>query len=172
MITVINATNRPDNRTQLFSKLYYSLLQEKGIKSQYLTLEDLNDINITNYLDLKNNEKLQQIYSNFIEKADKLVFVTPEYNGSYTGILKLFIDASNMSLYENKKIALVGTSTGRAGNVRGMDHLTNIFNYLQAHVLHFKVPISSVNQFIQNEKVTDTEIKDLFNKQISLFLEF
>ncbi|MES2838195.1 MAG: NAD(P)H-dependent oxidoreductase [Bacteroidota bacterium] len=172
MISIINATNRPGNRTQLFTQLYFERLQEKGVLAQYASLEQLNTIRLDDLFELKNHSSFKDFTSKYIKDVNKIVIISPEYNGSYTGILKLLIDNSEYQLFKNKKIALIGTSTGRAGNLRGLDHLTNIFHYLEAQVLHLKIPISSINQFINNEKVTDKSIKDLFDKQIDLFLEF
>jgi NAD(P)H-dependent FMN reductase len=46
------------------------------------------------------------------------------------GSLKLFIDACSVREYKQnfkgKKAALVGIASGRAGNLRGMDHLTGV----------------------------------------------
>lgn len=172
MISVINATNRPDNKSQYFAKLYFDMLTEKAISAQYFSLESMNSISLSSIFDLKEDTFFKQIEQKYFASVDKIIFITPEYNGSYTGILKLFIDNTSYPTFKNKKIVLIGTSTGRAGNLRGLDHLTNIFHYLEAHILPFKIPISNINQFIENEKVTDKSIKDLFDKQIDLFLNF
>ena len=82
--------------------------------------------------------------------ADKFWFVFPEYNGGIPGMLKLFLDAISVRAYKatfhGKKACLTGISTGRAGNLRGLDQLTNILNYLQVIVHPNKVPISSISR--------------------------
>ncbi|HEX3386239.1 MAG TPA: NAD(P)H-dependent oxidoreductase, partial [Mucilaginibacter sp.] len=71
----------------------------------------------------------------------------PEYNGSYPGILKVFIDACSFpeSFYE-KKAALVGISSGRYGNIRGVDHFTGVCHYIHLHVMPLKIHIPSVHK--------------------------
>ncbi len=79
------------------------------------------------------------------------MFVAPEYNGSFPGILKVFLDAVHPDLNRNKKAALIGVSSGRAGNLRGMEHLTGVLNYLGIHVHPNKVPVSSVTNLMNAE---------------------
>ena len=66
----------------------------------------------------------------------------------------------------------MGVSSGRAGNLRGMDHLTGILNYLGIHVHPNKLPISSVLGLLNEQghikdemtiKVIDKQIKDVLS---------
>ena len=73
----------------------------------------------------------------------------PEYNGSYPGILKLMIDNTDISkVWWHKKVLLTGVSTGRAGNLRGMDHLTGSLLYLKMLVHPNRLPISVVDKLM------------------------
>jgi NAD(P)H-dependent FMN reductase len=104
------------------------------------------------------NEKLRdstykELLKKYIYAADKLIIISPEYNGSFPGILKLFIDTMPHKALDGKKIALTGVATGRGGNLRGLDHLTGILHYLNAHVMPFKLPISGVAALISDGKV-------------------
>lgn len=104
---------------------------------------------------------------------DRFVFVIPEYNGSYPGIAKLFLDTINPAIWEGKKAALVGVATGRAGNLRGMDHLTAVLNYLKMEVYSQKIPLSSVHQHLnESGTIALTEYSELLKKQIEGFLKF
>jgi NAD(P)H-dependent FMN reductase len=91
------------------------------------------------------------LLKDFILPAQKFVFIAPEYNGSFPGILKVFLDAIPPEMNRGKKSALIGVSSGRAGNLRGMDHLTGILNYLGMHVHPNKLPISSVLSLMDAE---------------------
>lgn len=84
--------------------------------------------------------------------ADKFIFITPEYNGSIPGVLKIFIDACSFPIsFYHKKAALVGISSGRYGNLRGIDHLTGICNYLRMHVLPLKIFLPQIQNEINEE---------------------
>jgi hypothetical protein len=67
----------------------------------------------------------------------------------------------------------VGEAAGRAGNLRGMDHLTNIFNHMKMNVLNLKIPISSVESHLDvNGDIITPEIIGLIDLQIEQYLKF
>lgn len=175
MITLISATNRPDSYTKKVADYYHQRLAEKDIVHGYFSLEGLpEDLFTPDMYNYQNNEAFLNIQKNILYPATKFIFIVPEYNGSFPGIFKAFIDASHIGLcFHNKKAALVGVSDGRAGNLRGMEHLTNIFNHMKMNVLHLKIPISSVrSQFNSQGDFINTEISQLIDTQIELLKEF
>ena len=115
-----------------------------------------------------------EIQNKFLIPTQKFVFIIPEYNGSYPGILKAFIDSSDIrNCWHNKKATLVGVADGRAGNLRGMDDFTNVLNHMKVNVLHMKIPISSVSQHVDaNHKIITSETIKMIDTQIKLFSEF
>ena len=143
---------------------------------------DLADIHLQEYENLLYEEAhvsdiLASIQDSYIIPADKFVFVVPEYNGGMPGILKLFIDAMSVREMEPtffmKKACLTGVSSGRAGNLRGMEHLTGVLNYLQVVVFPNRLPISRVESFISGDKlVLDEETRDAIDRQLTDFIEF
>ena len=102
------------------------------------------------------------------------MFITPEYNGSFPGILKLLFDnSSSHSIWWHKKALLTGISTGRAGNLRGMEHLAGVLNYLKITVYPNLLPISIVNRLMdENGKFTDNSSIDVINKQLDEFISW
>ena len=74
-----------------------------------------------------------------IQSCDKFVFVVPEYNGSFPGVFKAFVDGLKYpASFKDKKCALVGISSGTQGGALALSHLTDIFNYLGMNVLALK----------------------------------
>lgn len=174
MILVISGTNRQNNVTSRVAATYQQLLKESGQESLLLNLEDLPiDFVFNNDVMGNSSPAFSDIVKRFIVPADKLVVIVPEYNGGMTGVLKAFIDGIWPEQLYGKKAALVGVASGRAGNLRGLDHLTNIFHYLEITVLPFKVPISSVDNLLDdNGNLTDSKTLDSLRKQIGKFLNF
>ncbi len=144
MITIISATNRPNSNTLKVAQLYAQLMEKQQLKCKVLSLETVPHDLAFNELFGKRSTNFQQLLDEYIIPVQKIVIISPEYNGSFPGILKTFIDAINPDLNRGKKIGLVGVSSGKAGNLRGMDHLTGILNYLGMHVHPNKQPISSI----------------------------
>lgn len=173
MITIFCATNRADSNTELITKNYQKLVENQGFKANVYSFQDLTDdfILAENYGE--SPESFSQVLKEFIEPVDRFVFVIPEYNGSYPGITKLFLDTIKPSTWEGKKAALVGVASGRAGNIRGMDHLTSVLNYLKMEVYSQKIPLSAVHQHLNEYGIiVSKEYNDLLIQQIKGFLKF
>ena len=114
------------------------------------------------------NPDFELLLEKYIYNTSGLIVISPEYNGSYPGILKAFIDGWSPKKLGTKKAALVGVSSGRQGNARGLDHLTNVLNYLGFIVAPFKIPISKVGSTIdENGILIDEELKTAIRKQIN-----
>ena len=102
MITIISGTNRKASNSLKVSKLYQGALKNKGLESQILDLAELPSDFITNMYG-NHTEEVTQLITKNITKASQFVFVIPEYNGTYTGIVKLLIDGVSPSFFKNKK---------------------------------------------------------------------
>lgn len=173
MITLISATHRPGSNTLKVAKAYLEVAENKGVEMQLLSLEDIpHDLLFSDHFG-KRSEKFQQLLERYILPVQKLVIVVPEYNGSFPGVLKVFIDAMKHEQLAGKKIALVGVATGRGGNTRGMDHLVGIFHYLKADVYFDKVPVSQVRSQLDAEgKLNDVYTLKMFENQLEGFMGF
>jgi len=69
-----------------------------------------------------------------IAAAQGLLFVTPEYNRSFPGLLKNAIDHASrpygQSAWAGKPAAVVGISVGATGTALAQQHLRNVLAYL------------------------------------------
>lgn len=164
--TVISGTNRTGSNTIRVAKQYLSLLEDKGTVVKFVTLEDM-DVN-------KRNDALKALEKEILIPTTKFIFVTPEYNGSFPGVLKAMIDNTDIEkVWWGKKALLTGVSTGRAGNLRGMEHLTGVLQYLKMHVHHNKLPISVVNKLLNGEDyIGDLATLKSINDQLEEFIRF
>lgn len=148
MITIISATNRPESNTLIVAKKYKELADLKGVECNLFSFEYFPKDFIFTDLYSNRSEKFQQILDKYIIPVKKLVIIAPEYNGSYPGILKSFFDAIHPDVNRNKKVGLVGVATGRGGNIRGMEHLSGVLNYLGMYLLPNRLPISQFSNLI------------------------
>ncbi|MCZ4408961.1 NAD(P)H-dependent oxidoreductase [Cryomorphaceae bacterium 1068] len=173
MITIFSATNRSDSNTELIARNYRKLAEDQGFEARVYSFCDLpgDFLLAENYGD--SPESFSQVLKEMIQPVDRFVFIIPEYNGSYPGVTKLFLDTIKPSVWQGKKAALVGVATGRAGNLRGMDHLAAVLNYLKMEVYSQKIPLSSVHQHLnESGKIALEEYNDLLSQQIKGFLKF
>ncbi|NND07664.1 MAG: NAD(P)H-dependent oxidoreductase [Saprospiraceae bacterium] len=180
MITIISGTNRQDSETEKVAAIIYDLVNtssDEEVKLLVLTDLPLDFISSDMYRPSGQHADITSIQNEFMLPADKFWFVFPEYNGGVPGILKLFLDALSVrslaETFRGKKACLTGISTGRAGNLRGLDHLTNILNYLQVIVYPNRLPISSISNLKDDDGVfKDRETLQVLNLQLKEFLAF
>jgi len=179
MINIIAGTNRPNSATLAISIYYKTVLEELTQETIHLTrLQDLPPqvLDPGLFLDSDTAHPLAQYQDNVFIPAKKIIIIAPEYNGGFPGVLKLFLDSLSLRKYgetfSGKKAALVGISSGRAGNLRGMDHLTGILNYLKVHVHPNKLPISQINNIVKDGKLVDPETQSAIRKQLIEFLKY
>lgn len=172
MISVICATHRPQNQTLAVVNKYAEILQELGEEVQILKMDDLpEDFMVTNTFG-KPSHGLGEVVSKWIVPSEKVVIISPEYNGSYPGVFKVFLDAVPPKTWKGKKAALVGVASGRAGNLRGMDHLTDVLHYLRVEVFSLKIPISRLNDLLQEGEMVDAATLGVLKMQAEEFLGF
>lgn len=172
MISVICGTHRPQNQTLAVVNKYADILKNMGEEVKVLKMDDLpENFMVTNTFG-EPSHGLDEVVAEYIKESDKFVFIAPEYNGSYPGILKVFLDAVHPRIWTGKKAALVGVASGRAGNLRGMDHLTDVLHYLRVEVFSLKIPISRLDTLLNNGEVVDEDTLKVLKMQAEEFLRF
>jgi NAD(P)H-dependent FMN reductase len=152
MTTIISGTNRLNSMSRQVAEAYAKLMDEQNYPNQLKFLENIPEEAVLDAIYRKGDNKMRTFSHSIFNESDRLVIVVPEYNASMPGILKLVIDSCDPSIFKGKKIALIGISSGRAGNIRGLDHLMTVFNYLQSEVYSNKLPISQIYNLMDAEK--------------------
>jgi len=166
MYLVISGTNRAESYTLRVAGHYLELLQKKKLDAGMLTLQGL-DV-------LQRNPFYEKIEKELLIPAQKFIFIAPEYNGSIPGVLKCLFDISDVkNAWSGKKALLTGVSTGRAGNLRGMEHLTGILHYMRMIVHPNKLPISAVDKlFGGSNAIDDKATVHAIESQLNEFVAF
>jgi chromate reductase, NAD(P)H dehydrogenase (quinone) len=84
-----------------------------------------------------------------IDEADALFVVTPEYNGSTTGVLKNAVDWASArhrgSWLRNKTIAVAGATTGQYGAIWAQQDLKRVLGIAGARIVGGELPVSSAH---------------------------
>ncbi len=166
MYTIISGTNRKNNTTIRIANIYQRVFKSNGVETDLLSLVDI--------FPEAGSVSFKLLEEHYLQKASKYIFIAPEYNGSIPGILKLLIDEADWkSCWKNKKAMLVGVSTGRAGNLRGMDHLASILHHMHMQVMPFMLPLSKVNDILdENGEISDPSTMKNIEQQVNSFIQF
>lgn len=87
-----------------------------------------------------------------IRSADGLIIASPEYNGSISGVFKNALDwvsrtaPDGVPAFANTTVALVATSPGGLGGIRGLNHARDIFVGMGALVLSQQLVVGGAYQ--------------------------
>jgi chromate reductase len=164
--TIISGTNRAGSNTRKVAEYYEQLLKQKQVPARLLSLEGWSY--------LEKNPAFEQLEKEILVPTHKFIFISPEYNGSIPGVLKVMMDITDYKkVWWGKKALLTGVATGRSGNLRGMEHLTGILNYLRVFVHPNRLPISSVDKLLNSQgELADTATAKAINTQIDEFIQF
>lgn len=176
MITIVCGTNRDEAVSKILSRIYQRRFNELNVPNQVVDLSDLPDDFAFSalYAQSGKNEEFN-IYREKMLDSDKFLFIVPEYNGSFPGVLKVFIDGLKFpETFLNKKCALVGLSSGVHGAGLALSHLTDIFNYCGMHVLAQKPRLAriSANMDMEKEEMTNPLYIELIDEQIRELVAF
>ncbi len=168
MITIICGTNRSDSNSRLMAEYYLAQLQKHHVTARILDLMQLPDDVIASalYENAGKNPHFAQ-YQQAVDTSDKFIFIVPEYNGSFPGVLKVFIDALRYpDSLQNKMAALVGLSSGMQGGALALSHLNDILSYLGTDVISLRIKIPFIARNFQDGALQDSFIEGLIQDQI------
>jgi NAD(P)H-dependent FMN reductase len=106
--------------------------------------------------------------------ADGLHIFTPEYNGSFPGVLKYFIDHLKFpESFEKKPVAFTGLAAGMWGALRSVEQLEGIFKYRNAFLFNERVFLPKVeSQLTAKDEFTQDLTQQLVNSQVKNFVKF
>lgn len=165
MITIISGSNRKNSECLTFARKYKEILEEQTDETiKLLALEAIPHdwFHPEMYSSKGQSQSIRDIQDEYMLPAEKFVFILPEYNGGFPGSVKLLIDACSVRKYratfQGKKAGLMGIASGRAGNLRGMDHMCSVLHHVGTVVMPNKLPISRIEELTDNHgEIVDEE---------------
>ena len=121
-IAIIGGSIRPDNLTAKAM----ALAADEITKHKDITLDVFDPAKMSIPL-LAKTDPAMQSFQNTVSKATGVILVTPEYNGSYSSIMKLLIEQLGYpSVLAGKPAGLIGVASGRIGAIKALEHLSSV----------------------------------------------
>lgn len=173
MITVIAGTNRPGSNTLRVARRVMDVLRDSNEEATLLDLAELP----AEVFAGSGYAKKPPSFARFQEavlSTHGILTVVPEYNGSFPGVLKYFIDMLQFpdSLYE-KPAGFIGLSSGPWGGLRAVEQLEMIFQYRHAHLFGRRVFLPRISTVLDGEgKLSDPEIERRLQDTVAGFAQF
>jgi NAD(P)H-dependent FMN reductase len=174
MIEIICGTNRPGCNSRKIVRVLEQLYQEHGAEYGVIDMADLPPQLFLSTAYRQKPPEFQSIQDRILQ-ADGLHVVVPEYNGSFPGILKYFIDMLKFpESFQHRTVCYVGLSAGVNGNLRGVEQLQLVFNYRNALNLPERVFIAGVHKKLSADgsEFVDEEIIHRLRDQVEKFLVY
>ncbi len=172
-LKIISSTDRPKSNALDISKYVSFLYKQRGINADVISLEDFPLEAASGGRYGHEVEELIAFRTPVVE-AEGLIFVIPEYNGSYPGILKMFVDHLPFpEAFEKMPMAFIGESSGAFGALRAVEQFQMVANYRNALQFPERVFIPRVHdEFVEGEGLRDSFKQNLLISQTENFIKF
>ena len=108
--------------------------------------------------------------------SDGVLVVNPEYNGSLTPLLKNPLDwcsrpnpadpeRSGGNVYAGRAAAVVGSSPGALGGMRGLFHIRDVLGYLGMQVIPQQLAVGKAGEAVgDDDRLRDAAQQDMLDK--------
>ena len=107
-------------------------------------------------------------FSQKIKDADAFIFVSPEYNGTYTSALKNAVDYLKENEFNKKVIGIVSVSAGGLGGIRAALSMQQLVLGVGGFAIPQMLPVGNVAaRFDEEGQLTDP----VFERSINVFLD-
>jgi chromate reductase len=173
MIALIVGTNRPGSNTAKVAAHVADIYTALGQPPQIV---DLHRLPPEIFSPASYAEKPASFapFQEPILKADGVVIVTPEYNGSMPGVFKYFLDMLEFpKSFAGTPVTFVGVAAGIWGALRPVEQIEDILIYRRALIYPERVNIAKINDHLDDAgRVKTAEHVERLEKQAKGFIEF
>ncbi|MBK7811860.1 MAG: NAD(P)H-dependent oxidoreductase [Saprospiraceae bacterium] len=158
---IISGTNRPHSLSLKLANICKDIMGSQNLTVPAHGLNEFcPDLSNPAYFNSENWTKSMFDYQDqFIIPTEKFIMILPEYNGSFPGILKLWMDVLSLrqrdQCFSFKKLALIGISEGKHSNIRGLEHFSGVSRYFQMISFPKTVYLPEIQEVIENWSLTN-----------------
>lgn len=167
-ILTFSASNHANSINQALAKHASNQLKSEFQPEAEIEILDLNDYEMPIFSVDRENAggipALAQQFFNKIGEANAIIVSFAEYNGNYTSAWKNIFDwmsRIDMSVFQDKPMLAMATSTGARGGASVLDIVTASASFFGMNIISsMSVPSFSENFDLQTGKLTNAELSD------------
>lgn len=170
-LTIVSASTRIGRKSHRVALGLEKFLQ--GIENLDVTVADLARYPIPLFEEVVTNHPqpspVMLELGGILHQSDAFLFVTPEYNGTYTPALKNMVDSYNKTEFSRKAIGIVTATTGGMGGMRAAMQMQQLIPALFAFASPHMLLVPHLTQkFDEDGNLTDENFRkslDNFTKE-------
>src|SRR6056297_837561 len=171
-IHILSSTDRPGSNALKVATYANEFMKEKS-NVEVFSLKDFPYADVVGGKYGEDIESVEKFNDAFLD-ADGFLFVVPEYNGGFPGVLKLFIDYLPFPEAMFKMpVSFIGEAAGSFGALRPVEHLQQILSYRKALIYSERMFIRGVDDNFDAEKGLKSDmLQELLEDQLNGFVTF
>jgi len=162
-VTIVLGSARQGRQSH---KIAHYLQQQLAARTVETDLIDLAEDRLPLLEDSLGIEGLIQKIGARLAAADALLFVTPEYHGSFSGVLKNALDYF-WAEFQRKPIGVATVSSGRLGGINASTQLQHVILSLGAYPLPLKLLVPEIHNAFE---VSSNQLNDTITESARKFL--
>lgn len=172
LIHILSSTDRPGSNARKVSD-YAEQFLSKHADTKVMSLREFPLQDVVGGKYGKTPESVKEFNDEFLS-ADGFLFVVPEYNGGFPGILKVFFDYLPFpKALEKKPVSLIGEAAGAFGALRPVEQFEQLLKYRKAYIYPERMFIQRVNDtFDEQEGLSNKKLQSSLEDQLNGFPEF
>ncbi len=148
-IVVVSGSPRPENNTAKAVALVADELQNH--QQLNYSIIDLQEVKLP-FPGQQGDSTVSKSLQDMVSKATGVILATPEYHGSFSSSMKLFLENLGFpSVLSAKPVALLGVAAGQIGAIKSLEHLRSVCSHVGAIVLPGPVSVANVRSVFDAE---------------------
>ena len=165
-------------RKESFNRKMANALAAMATAPLKLEIVEIRQLPLYNQDDDANPPAASAAFKQRVQKADAVLFVTPEYNRGMPGVLKNAIDIASRpygtSAWNGKPGAVISVSPGAIGGFGANHHLRQSLVFLNVPALQQPEAYigNAAKLFDQSGKLTDDSTRDFLQKFLQAFAQW
>ena len=171
-IVVVCGTNREGALSRTLANQVADIYREQGHTVDLLDMAELPPETLSGSVYKEQPASLQALVERFLD-SDGVVFIVAEYNGSYPGVLKLFVDMLPYPEgFDSRPCAFIGIAAGQFRALRAVEHFQQVAGYRNAYMFPRRIFIGDSYAKFTDGKLNDEELVGRIEKQAIGFCQF
>ncbi|MEX1267614.1 MAG: NADPH-dependent FMN reductase [Balneolaceae bacterium] len=155
-IAILLGSVRMGRQTHKAAYYLADKLENRNIEADLLDLAEIPLPVMGGQANETETEENISIISSLLNDADALILVTPEYHGSFSGVLKNALDHFTPE-FRKKPVGVVAASAGRMAGINASTQLQHVILSMGAYPMPLKLLVPGIHEAFDEEFIPRNE---------------